>query len=330
MASRMLTTPLVDFEEEARLLEEEERRLSVVVAEKRRALEEGRRRQAEEKVRKEAEAKAAEEAWVAAEEARVAAEERARKEQQAKEAAEAVEHASERASRTRSPSVEELQPAKKPRREAKTKPKDNKAPIAADYVESVGHTCEGCAKRGIKCLWPRSLAQKRACACFTCVCTGHGCRLGGRLVLTIAQADHPSELQSKARMQPEASGSGARRASPERSGGSRAEQIAEQTLRELQRIHGLLERVVAGQATGNRRLERMLLNLEMLAERGDGAWAIPTTPEGGVPGTPSGSAEEDSEVDVEELEREVADLGQEVEKPEQNPEVEGKGKDRAQ
>lgn len=166
---------------------------------------------------------------------------------------------------------------------------------------------------------------------YTCMCTGHGCRLGGRLVSTIAQANYPSELRSGARRQLEVSGLGAWRESLERLEGSRPEQVAEQTLRELHRIRNLLEQVVAGQVTGNRRLSQMSLNLEMMAERGNGAWAIPSTPGGDVPATPSGSTgEEESEVDAEELEREVEDLGQEAENPEQEPEVEGKGKDRAQ
>lgn len=106
---------------------------------------------------------------------------------------------------------------------------------------------------------------------------------------------------------------------------------AEQTLRELQRICSLLEQVVVGQVVGNQQLSWMSLHLEIMAERGDGAWAMPSTPGGNVPGTPTGSAaEEDSEVDTEELEREVEDLGQEAENPEQELEVEGKGKDRAQ
>lgn len=266
------------------------------------------------------------------------AEEKARQEQRAKEAAEAAErawvHSSERASRTRSPLVES-RPVKRARKEPKGEAVGNKAPNAADYANSVGFTCKGCVKRGVVCLWPRSLAQKRARACYTCMCTGHGCHLGGRLVSTIMQAEHPSERWSKTgtkkTAKSQASGSGVWRPSPERGEGSRAEQLMEQTLRELRRIHSLLEQVVTGQVVSNQQLSRMSLHLEMMAERGDGAWAMPSTPGSDVLGTPAGSvAEEDSEVDAEELEREVEDLGQKAENPEREPEVEGKGKDRAQ
>lgn len=77
---------------------------------------------------------------MAAEE-KVAAEERVRE----AEAEWASERASERATRTRLPSVEVVRPAKRPRREAKAKPKDNKAADVVDYAESTGFTCEGCA-----------------------------------------------------------------------------------------------------------------------------------------------------------------------------------------
>lgn len=320
----------------------------------RRAAEEKAKREAEEKAAAEAAAKAAEEA------ARLAkmAEENAKmaKEKAIREKKEAAA-AKARASKTRSPSEESSRPSKKARKTKEEGTTEKVPPVRSDFKEVAGFVCERCKERELDCAWPLNIDGKRARACYECVHSSQGCRLGELLISKVPHKDHPrtrakmSEKMSGKTEQPRASGSGQGK-QPEASGsGKRAEpeedeeseddfleRVAEEALIELKRIRRLLVQSALDQQVTNRRLARIALNTKLLAERGDGAYEeIVRTTEPPTPTSVGGEVESvgDGEVEAMEEVTEGAEAAeQEVQGVQEVQEVEmeseEKGKEKAQ
>lgn len=336
----------------------------------RRAAEEKARREAEEKAAAEAAAKAAEEAAKAEEAARLAkmAEENAKlaKEKAIREKKEAAA-AKARASKTRSPSEESSRPSKKARKTKEEGTTEKVLPVRSDFEEVPGYVCERCRERKLDCAWPLNIDGKRARACYECVHSSQGCRLGEHLISKVLHKDHPrtraksSGKRSEKSEQPKASGSGQgkqpeasgskKRAEPEEDEGSEDdyffERVAEEALIELKRIRRLLVQSALDHEVTNRRLERIALSTKLLAERGDGAYKeIIRTPEPSSPTSVGDEEEEfvgDDEVEPMEEVTEGAEAAEQEEQGEQEqgeqevPEVqevemesEEKGKEKAQ
>ena len=184
----------------------------------RRAAEEKARREAEEKAAAEAAAKAAEEAAKAEEAARLAkmAEENAKmaKEKAIREKKEAAA-AKARASKTRSPSEESSRPSKKARKTKEEGTMEKVPPVRSDFKEVAGFVCERCKERELDCAWPLNIDGKRARACYECVHSSQGCRLGELLISKVPHKDHP---RTRAKMSEKMSGKTRRQSGPGLSG----------------------------------------------------------------------------------------------------------------